>query len=160
VAIAPYLAAIGVGVVGVIIARVGTRRSARDAGRLTTDIRAIEEHLERITAEADRLEAEKAGIDVYDLRHRIDERFREELEAFVQARESIAHSFGLQAYAEVMTHFAAGERSLNRVWSASTDGYIDEAHEYIRRAREHFREALERFRAVRAAARTAPVNVA
>jgi hypothetical protein len=47
-----------------------------------------------------------------------------------------------------MNSFAAGERNLNRVWSASTDGYIDEAHDYIALAREQMVEALEKFRAL------------
>ena len=42
-----------------------------------------------------------------------------------------------------MNPFAAGERYLNRVWSASTDGYIDEAHTYVDKAREQFELALE-----------------
>ena len=54
--------------------------------------------------------------------------------------ESIAIAFGLPLYASVMSHFAAGERYLNRVWSCSVDGYIDEAHAYISRAREQFEE--------------------
>ncbi|MCZ6508515.1 MAG: hypothetical protein O7A04_10795 [Acidobacteria bacterium] len=66
--------------------------------------------------------------------------------AIIQARESISHRFGLQAYAEVMNAFAAGERYLNRVWSASTDGYIDEAHTYIDKARGEFENALAAFR--------------
>ena len=36
------------------------------------------------------------------------------------------HVFGMQNYADVMSNFAAGERYINRVWSASTDGYVDE----------------------------------
>ena len=51
--------------------------------------------------------------------------------------------FGLQSFADVMNPFAAGERYLNRVWSASTDGYIDEAHTYVTKAREQFELALE-----------------
>jgi hypothetical protein len=60
----------------------------------------------------------------------------------------VAHRFGLQAYAEVMNPFAAGERYLNRVWSTSTDGYVDEAHRYIDMAREQFESALAEFRAL------------
>ena len=65
-----------------------------------------------------------------------------------QERESIAHG-GLQAYAEVMNRFAAGERYLNRVWSASTDGYIEEAHRYMERATRQFAETLEAFNEVK-----------
>jgi hypothetical protein len=78
----------------------------------------------------------------------IGREFPRDLDAFVQARESVAHRFGLQAYAEVMNPFAAGERYLNRVWSTSTDGYVDEAHRYIDMAREQFESALAEFRAL------------
>jgi hypothetical protein len=37
-----------------------------------------------------------------------------------------------------MNEFAAGERYLNRVWSASVDCYIDDVHEYLGRAKEQF----------------------
>jgi len=34
--------------------------------------------------------------------------------------------YGLQSYADLMSAFACGERYVNRAWSASADGYIDE----------------------------------
>ena len=46
-----------------------------------------------------------------------------------------------QNYADVMSGFAAGERYINRVWSASTDGYEDEVHLYLEKARMQFAEA-------------------
>ena len=48
-----------------------------------------------------------------------------------------------------MNRFAAGERYLNRVWSASTDGYIEEAHRYIEKAARQFEETLVAFNAVK-----------
>ena len=53
-------------------------------------------------------------------------------------------AFGLQGYADVMSELAAGERYVNRVWSASTDGYIDEVLTFLERAREQFHSARER----------------
>jgi hypothetical protein len=47
----------------------------------------------------------------------------------------------LQNYADVMSAFAAGERYINRVWSASTDGYVDEVRSYLERATQQFRDA-------------------
>jgi hypothetical protein len=47
-----------------------------------------------------------------------------------------------------MSHYAAGERYLNRVWSAAADGYIDESHTYIGRAQTQFEEANERLKAL------------
>jgi len=55
------------------------------------------------------------------------------------------HVFGLQSYADVMGAFAAGERYINRVWSASTDGYVDEVYNYLDRATRQFREARALF---------------
>ena len=65
------------------------------------------------------------------VQHRIDELFPGDLNKFVEARETIPHVYRLQAYADVMSHFAAGERYLNRVWSASADGYVDEVRTYL-----------------------------
>jgi hypothetical protein len=57
----------------------------------------------------------------------------------------LKHVFGLQSYADVMSAFAAEERYINRVWSASTDGYVDEVRNYLNRATEQFREARALF---------------
>jgi hypothetical protein len=79
-------------------------------------------------------------------RIRIDELFLEDFAMFVDARESIAHRYGLSAYADVMSCFAAGERYLNRVWSASADGYIDEVNAYLDRALEQFTDSHQKVR--------------
>jgi hypothetical protein len=66
---------------------------------------------------------------------------RPDLIRFVDARESMVHLFGLQAYADIMSHFAAGERYINRVWSSSADGYDVEAARYLGKAEEQFADA-------------------
>jgi len=55
------------------------------------------------------------------------------------------HAFGLQAYADIMSAFAAGERYINRVWTASADGYVDEVMSYLDKAQRQFAEAREVF---------------
>ena len=149
--VAAFIAWLAAAVLGVIVVRRAGHKEATDTVRLTSNIETIEGSLRRIVEEADRLNEEKEAINVYDLRHVIDQRFPEELTLFVDARESIAHSYGLQAYADVMSRFAAGERYLNRVWSASTDGYVDEASRYIQRSAEQFHEALDEFTEIRSA---------
>ena len=146
VAIGSYLPMLIIGTVGVVLARLASHKESRDAGLVSANIGAVEASLERIVEKARAFDRDKGTIDVYELRHHIDREFPDELDTFVQARQSIAHSFSLQAYADVMNPFAAGERYLNRVWSTSTDGYIDEAHTYIGKAHEQFEEALEVFR--------------
>jgi predicted phage gp36 major capsid-like protein len=152
--VAPFLLSLAVGVAGVVMARAAERREATAAETIRTNLATIETSLASVVAKVETLDDRKADQDVYELRHVIDRDFPDDLDAFVQARESMRHSFGLQAYADVMNPFAAGERYLNRVWSASTDGYVDEAHDYLSRSREQFEQALKIFRGLRGQART------
>lgn len=151
VAVGPFLGMLALGVAGVALARYATHQASRDVTLVSANIEAIEKSLVQIVESARAFDADKDSIDVYELRHHIDREFPDELDTFVQARESIAHGFGLQAYADVMNPFAAGERYLNRVWSTSTDGYVDEAHTYITKAHEQFEEALQVFKGLRRA---------
>ena len=75
------------------------------------------------------------------LRDAIDLKLRADLRRFADARESMVHLFGLQTYADIMSSFAAGERYINRVWSASADGYDGEAATYLEKAVEQFADA-------------------
>jgi hypothetical protein len=145
-----FLVWLGIGIMGVIVAQRARKAEATDVEVITSNIRAIESSLQQISEDARELNDEKSKINVYDLRHWIDERFLADLSRFVDARESIAHSYGLQAYSEVMNRFAAGERALHRVWSASTDGYIDEAHTFIEKSSAHFEDALATFLDIKA----------
>lgn len=81
------------------------------------------------------------------LRDRIDTKLRPDLIRFVDARESMVHLFGLQTYADIMSHFAAGERYINRVWSSSADGYDVEAARYLGKAEEQFADAQQQLNA-------------
>lgn len=141
------------GALGVALAQAAARRTARDVSKIDADFRTLDERLRRIVGDVNALDVEKESIDVYDLAERIDRRLPQEILAFVDARASIAHAAGVRVYADVMSHFAAGERYLNRAWSTSVDGYVDEAHAALSRARAEFLEALARFEASRPQAR-------
>jgi len=145
-----FIRALVVGALGVVLVRMGERRQSRSAGKLAANISVIETSLSRIVENITQLNAQKQSINTYDVRHRIDELFIEDLTAFVDSRQSIAQVHGIGAYADVMSCFAAGERYLNRVWSASADGYIDEVNAYIDKAREQFAESLEKIRQLKA----------
>ncbi|MFW6114194.1 MAG: hypothetical protein ACOC7K_00470, partial [bacterium] len=110
--------------------------------RVAANIETVQDSLERIVSNLKELNGNKKSIDTYEMRHRVDELFMDDLERFVDARESIADRYGLTAYGDVMSSFAAGERYLNRVWSASADGYIDEVNEYLEKAKSQFTESL------------------
>jgi hypothetical protein len=140
--------AVAVGVAGVVLARLGGLKSAQAEDRLAADILVIDSSLAHLVEKAEALHGEKGSIDPYDVRHRIDAGFIEDLNAFVEARGSLRHRYGVHAYADVMTAFATGERALNRAWSASTDGYVDAVDSSLERAAAQFRDALEKFRAL------------
>lgn len=137
-----------VGVVGVVIARVSSRREATSAEVVEMNIGSLTSALENIVSHIKQLNQEKESINVYDLPQRIDDTFMTDLNTFVDARESIGYAYTLQDYADIMSHYAAGERYLNRVWSAAADGYLEESHTYIARAQTQFEEANEKLKAL------------
>jgi len=141
-----FSGALAAGIAGIVLVRAGKRQENRAEGKLAANIQIIEASLGRIVENISHLNAEKQSINTYDVRHRIDELFCEDMVTFVEARESIGQVFGLAAYADIMSHFASGERYLNRVWSASADGYIDEVAAYLDKAQLQFSEALEKVR--------------
>lgn len=145
-----FVIALAAGVFGVGMVRIADRQRRSEGGRLIENVEQVESSLQRIVRNLTELNAQKSSINTYDIRHRIDELFIDDLNAFVQARESIAHTHGLNAYAEVMSSFAAGERYLNRVWSASADGYIDEVNTYLDSSLAQFAESLEKMRQFKA----------
>jgi hypothetical protein len=136
-------ASICVGIVGVGMVRFGHRKQTHGEGKLALNMQEITSILERIVDGTTRLNAEKDSIYTYDMRHRIDETIAAEILAFADAREAIAIVCGLGVYADIMSHFAAGERYLNRVWSASADGYIDEVNAYLEKSRYQFTQTLD-----------------
>lgn len=136
---------LGVGVLGLWLYRKAHHREVRAGTRLAGNIRTLGDSLDNIHRNLEALCARGDELPVYEARFEIDRLFREDLDNFASARESMIHVFGMQNYADVMSNFAAGERYVNRVWSASTDGYVDEVRMYLERARDQFREAREHF---------------
>ena len=151
-----FVPAVTVGFVGVVLVRMGRRREVFATDRLTSNVRAVQDSLRRIAQNMARLNSEKQSIDPYGVRHRLEELFADDVSTFVTARESIAHSYGLAAYADVMNCFAAGERYLNRAWCASADGYIDEVHRCLEQASDQFAASLDKVVALQVAAGPQP----
>ncbi|MCH7852395.1 MAG: hypothetical protein IIC41_06390 [Candidatus Marinimicrobia bacterium] len=136
-----FISALLVGAGGVLAVRLATIRASRSEGVMETNLQDVVSSLENVVRNIDALNQEKDALNVYEFRHRIDALFPADLNTFVESREVIVQVHGLQAYADVMSIFAAGERYLNRVWSASADGYIDEVTTYVGRAATQFAEA-------------------
>jgi len=145
-----FVIAIAIGAAGIVLVRFAKRNIITSEGKLASNIQALETALARIVENITQLNAQKQSIDTYDVRHRIDQLFLEDINIFVQARQTIVHVHGLAAYGDVMNHFAAGERYLNRVWSASADGYVDEVNAYLEKAQAQFVDSLEKIQQFKA----------
>lgn len=143
-----YLPAAAVSAWGVFILKSAAMRAARTDTVLQADRMTLQQTLSSIVANLEELNVGKAEIPTHEMRFEIDRLFRIDLIAFVEARESMKHLYSLQDYADVMSAFAAGERNINRVWSASADGYIDEVMAYLDHAEKRFLEARDILAAV------------
>lgn len=139
-----FAAALVLGITGVIIVRLDEKQKSSSAETIVSNMQNIQTSLARITENIALLNTQAETINTYDVRHRIDELFIDDINTFVDARKSITQKYGLQAYADIMSYFAIGERYLNRVWSASADGYINEVATYLKKAQTQFTQALEK----------------
>jgi hypothetical protein len=139
--------AIGAGL-GVFLIKRTTRGEAKSDKVLSANKAELTISLKNIVENLDDMNSAGSSLTIDVLRDEIDKRLREDLRRFADARESLIHLFGLQTYADLMSHFAAGERYINRVWSASADGYDAEARDYLGRAASQFRDAREQLQAL------------
>lgn len=129
-------------VTGLVIYKMQIGALARSEEVLASNRVELRESISSIVADLDDLNAGELTQGAV-LRDRIDLKLREDLRRFADARESMVHLFGLQTYADIMSNFAAGERYINRVWSASADGYDGEAETYLKKAAGQFAEARQ-----------------
>jgi hypothetical protein len=133
--------------IGVIILKRQASGAATSEQVLTENRAELTESLLKIVGNLDEMIGAGDSIVIDKLRDEIDERLRNDLRRFADARESLIHLFSLQTYADIMSEFAAGERYVNRVWSASADGYDLEARTYLKKAANQFRAASEQLAA-------------
>ncbi len=139
-------AAIGA-IAGVLVIKRLDRGEARSEHVLTANRAELGESLSNIIRDLEQINGESQSLSANDLRDAIDEKLRNDLRRFADARESLIHLYGLQTYADIMSDFAAGERYVNRVWSAAADDYDAEAWTYVGKALTRFKEATGRLEA-------------
>jgi hypothetical protein len=114
------------GVIGVIILRMSGQAASTLTHKLDADLATLTQSLAHVVERLGALVRQQNQVSVYDVHDRIDDELALELGRFADAREAIIHLYGLQPYADLMSHFALAERNINRAWSASADGYVDE----------------------------------
>ncbi len=145
----PYGISLFLGFAGIVLFRKEKYAGAADEHHVAGNIDTLQTSLDNICRNLDELVGRRKDIPPHEFRFEIDRHFRSDLTAFAASRESMQHAFGLQAYADIMSAFAAGERYINRVWTASADGYVDEVMAYLEKAQRQFAEAREAFAAQR-----------
>ena len=150
-----FLPAATAAIAGVVMIKKESRGEARSEHVLTANRTELRESLGNIVRDLQQIKSDSESLSTTELRNAIDDKLRNDLRRFADARESMVHLYGLQAYADIMSEFAAGERYVNRIWSAAADDYAAEAYTYIGRALGRFRDATER---LEAAGRTAAAN--
>ena len=134
-----------VGFIGAFIYKNAANAAAKHGDVLKNNKKILIESLDNVLRNLEALNGRKEQVPTYEMRFEIDKLFRDDLINFADARDSMKHLFGIQAFADIMSSFAAGERYINRVWSASTDGYVDEVMMYVEKSLYQFKHAKEEF---------------
>jgi hypothetical protein len=124
--------------IGIVVQRTG-KAASDEAARM--GLAGLDALLERVVKDADGLGEAIGTIELGALHARVDELLTGPVTDFAEGRQALIDVFGIGPYAEVMGPFSHAERYLNRAWSASADGYRDEAETYARKAGPLFREA-------------------
>jgi hypothetical protein len=135
-------------IVGVILIKREESGQATSEHVLAANRAELTESLSNIVGNIDQMISAGSSVSTDKIRDEIDSRLRADLRRFADARESMIHLFSLQAYADIMSNFATGERYVNRVWSASADGYDYEARSYLEKARSQFSAASQQLEAL------------
>jgi len=133
------------GTLGVVLLRVTAKQAGGQAHEIDRDMDDLDDALEKLIASVSRLNAERESILVFDVHKQIDDTLAVEFGRFADARKSMIPRFGLPTYAAIMTEFANAERGVNRAWSASADGYVDEVWLSLERAERRLLRAREIF---------------
>lgn len=126
---------------GIYILKNQARGEAQSEQVLKANKSELGESLGNIVGGLEGLNARVESIATASLRDEVDSALRDDLRRFADARESMIHLYGIQTYADIMSDFAAGERYVNRVWSASADDYRNEATAYLKKALAQFQDA-------------------
>lgn len=141
----------GLMLVGLALVRTGRGAEAGETEKHEGNLDVLEESVGRLIERVGAYTAIESDVELVGLHARIDAELMAHLDQFVEARESMIPRLGMQAYADIMSPFATGERILNRAWSASVDGYVDEVRSCVRQALAQLEDARARLREARGA---------
>ena len=127
-------------IIGILMRRWTGRPKLIESGY--SDFEEMREYLKHALREIQSLLASRDVLTLESLHKRIDRISNEHFYNFGQSCSSLKSFFGIRGYNSVMAHFALAERYINRVWSASTDGYLEESLDYLEKAEPELKDAI------------------
>lgn len=136
-----YLISVGVAVAGVVLLYASKSSEGQKSEKTKANLEEIKSSLDRLIVNIGTFRKSMQKMPPSHMTKHIDDVLAEDFRIFADGRDSITAEHGLPVFAEVMSQFAAGERAVNRAWSAAADGYIDEAETCIERAEQMLRVA-------------------
>lgn len=137
-----YSAGAAIGIVGVVLLRKDrASKSAASAGS-ESDFELVRDSLESVAKRMATLCEKLDEMTCEDVLTYIDEQCVAPCADFADGRQLLVNRYGTAVFAAVMTEFASGERYMNRAWSASADGYVDEVEKSLNYARRFFEAAV------------------
>jgi hypothetical protein len=142
----PYLGAVVLGLVGVVMLRLSKQRATADGARQQAGLDQLNRSLSQILVQVQGLADALPEMTPEAVVGWIDERCMAPCQDFADQRNVLKDRFGLAAFGEIMSEFASGERFLNRVWSAAADGYMEEAYRSVKTSLAFFQAAERRLR--------------
>ncbi|MDB4755763.1 hypothetical protein OAG56_00205 [Mariniblastus sp.] len=132
-----------VGIVGIVFIRIGSAESSKKSEKTEAGLAEITTSLHQLVHKVGQLAKESNYLPPSKILSRIDEDLGDDFRIFADGRDSLAAEFGLAVFADVMSNFSSGERSVNRAWCAAADGYVDEAETCLQRAEKMLHRAYQ-----------------
>ena len=138
-----YLASVSICVVGIVLLRLGRTSTVESTEESTASLSEIRGSLLNLLKNTQQMSGQMDELAPSEMTVFIDDVLSPDCYIFAEGRNAITTEMGLQKFADVMTHFSAAERAVNRAWSAAADGYVDEAKKCVERAVSMFEDAYQ-----------------
>lgn len=138
-----YLISALVCVLGIVAIRISKRADGIKSEQSQANYSTLAINIDLVITNLQQLKKSQAEMRPSEMVTFIDDQLADGLREFADAREAIIPQQGLHHYADIMTQFAAGERAINRAWSAAADGYVDEVEICLERANTFFQNARQ-----------------
>lgn len=132
--------------VGIVLIRSQEKAEAGQSEETENKMGLLWERLNQLSDEVGSLKKSAPKANPHEISDTIEQRCNPLYNDFADHREGLTRRFGLDEFADIMTAFASAERYTNRAWSASADGYRDEAVASLETAHSFLDQAIERFK--------------